>query len=63
MLAARAKLQDELSGTRLSLQVLLHTKIGIEKILAFLKETGITTRKWHLNRKQEEEEEWDRVWS
>jgi ribonuclease HI len=60
---ARAKLQDELRGTRLSLRLLLHTKTGIEKTLAFLKETRIVTRKWHLERTLEEEEEWDRVWN
>ena len=52
---ARKKLQDDLSGTRLSLPVLLHTKAGIEKTLDFLKETSIATRKWHLARQEEEE--------
>ena len=50
LLTARTKLQEELRGTRLSLQVLLHTKLGIEKTLAFLRETRIVTRKWHLER-------------
>ena len=57
MARARARLQDELQGTRLSLQLLLHTKTGIEKTLGFLKDTRIATRKWHLTRKQEEEAE------
>ena len=52
--AARSRLRDRLQGTRLSLRILLHTKVGIEKTLTFLKETGIVTRKWHLERKQEE---------
>ena len=52
--AARSRLRDGLQGTRLSLKILLHTKTGIEKTLIFLKETGIVTRKWHLERKQEE---------
>ena len=60
---ARAKLLDELNCTRLSLRVLLHTKTGIEKTLAFLRETRIVTRKWHLERTREEEEEWDRAWN
>jgi hypothetical protein len=47
-------LRDGLRGTRLSLKILLHTKTGIEKTLIFLKETGIVTRKWHLERRQEE---------
>ena len=54
---ARTKLQGELRGTRLNLQVLLHTKIGIEKTLAFLKETRIATRKWHLERKEAAEQD------
>ena len=54
--ATRSKLQDELQGSRLCLQLLLHTKIGIEKTLRFLKDTGIVTRKWHLRRRLEEGE-------
>ena len=34
----------------------MHTKIRIKKTLSFLKETRLCTRKWHLERKQEEEE-------
>jgi ribonuclease HI len=52
--AARSRLRDALQGTRLSLRILLHTKTGIEKTLIFLKETGIMSRKWHLERKEEE---------
>jgi hypothetical protein len=51
---ARAKLRDEMKGLRLSLRLLLHTKIGIEKTLGFLKETRLCTRKWHFERGQEE---------
>ena len=46
-----------MGGNRLSLKLLLHTKSGIEKTLRFLKETGIVTRKWHLERRQDEEED------
>ena len=56
---ARKKLQEELLGTRLGLPVLLHTKTGIEKTLGFLKETSIATRKRHLARQEEEQEEVD----
>ena len=35
----------------------MHTKIGIGKTLSFLKETRLCTRKWHLERGQEEAEE------
>ena len=58
---ARAELRDEMKGARLSLPLLIYTKIGIEKTLNFLKNTGLCTRKWHLERsvelEQEEEEE------
>jgi ribonuclease HI len=51
---ARAKLR-ETHGLRPSLKLLMHTKIGIEKTLGFLKETRLCTRKWHLERGQEDE--------
>ena len=54
---ARAKLRDETQGLRLSLKLLMHTKIGIGKTLGFLRETRLCTRKWHLERGQEEAEE------
>ena len=54
---ARAKLRDEMKGARLSLPLLMHTKIGIEKTLDFLKNTRLCTRKWQLERRQEEEQE------
>jgi hypothetical protein len=54
--SARAKLRDKLQGARLNLRLLLHTKIGIEHILGFLKETRICSRRWHLERGLEEEE-------
>ena len=44
-----------MQGLRPSLKLLMHTKIGIEKILGFLKETRLCTRKWHLERGQEDE--------
>ena len=40
---ARAKLRDETQGLRLSLKLLMHTKIGIGKTLGFLKETRLCT--------------------
>jgi hypothetical protein len=36
---------------------LLHTKLGIEKTLKFLRETRIGTRRWHVERQTEEEDE------
>ena len=42
---ARQRLKEALGGVRLSLPLLLHTKIGIEKTLDFLKETSIATRR------------------
>ena len=49
---ARAKLREEIQGLRPSLKLLMHTKIGIEKTLGFLKETRLCTRKWYLERGQ-----------
>ena len=42
---ARQRLKKALGGVRLSLLILLYTKIGIEKVLVFLKETSIATRR------------------
>ena len=39
---------------KLSLMTLMYTKTGIETTLDFLKETRIATRKWHLERRQDE---------
>jgi ribonuclease HI len=50
----RRGLKAELGGLELSLPLLLHTKSGTEKTLAFLKKTGIVTRKWHLIRREED---------
>jgi hypothetical protein len=46
-----------MKGPRLSLPLLMHTKIGIEKTLEFLKNTRLCTRKWYLERSQETEQE------
>ena len=54
---ARDKLRKDLGGVSLKLPLLLHTKLGIEKTLGFLKETRIATRSWHLERRREEQEE------
>jgi len=51
---ARQKLKKELNGNRLSLAILLNTKIGIEKTVGFLKDTSIVTRGWYLERRREE---------
>ena len=55
--SARAKLKNKFSGSRLDLRLLLHTKIGIEHTLEFLRETRICSRSWHLARGEEGEEE------
>ena len=55
--SARDKLKNEMKGIKLSLSTLLHTKIGIETTLGFLRETRIATRRWRLERQTEEEEE------
>ena len=39
---------------RPTLPLLLHTTIGTEATLAFLRETSIVTRKWHLERTEVE---------
>ena len=54
---AREKLKSEMHKNRLSLPMLLHTKLGIKKTLEFLRETRIATRRWHLERGEEKEEE------
>ena len=52
----RQELVQALKGNKLSLQLLLHTKIGIEETLNFIKNTGLATRKWHLERVERERE-------
>jgi len=37
------------------LPTLLYTRLGIEKTLGFLRETRIATRRWHVERRSEEE--------
>jgi ribonuclease HI len=44
-------------GCRASLRVLLHTKVGVEKTLEFLKATKVATRKWLKKRQDKEERE------
>jgi hypothetical protein len=51
---ARSKLKD-IIRSKLSLPLLLQTTQGIINTLLFIKETGICTRRWHLNRCLEEE--------
>lgn len=57
LVTVRTKLKDKMQELRPSLRLLMHTKIGIEKTLDFLKDTRICTRKWHLERRQEEQAE------
>jgi ribonuclease HI len=54
LVLARSKLKNELGGNRLTMALLLHTTIGIEKTLAFLRETSVCTRRNHLNRLERE---------
>jgi len=53
----RKRLKHELANIRLSLKLLLHTKLGIEKTLEYIVATGVATRKWHQERSEESEEE------
>jgi hypothetical protein len=46
-----------MKGARPSLPLLLQTKIEIEKTLLFLQKMRLCTRKWHLERMVEEEQE------
>ncbi len=57
LVTVRAKLKDKMQELRLSLRLLMHTKIGIEKTLDFLRDTRICTRRWHLEQWQEEQAE------
>jgi len=51
------KIRNQIRVKELNLPLLLHTKVGIESTLAFLKETKICTRTWHVQREEEREEE------
>jgi ribonuclease HI len=53
---ARIELKRDLPA-QISLQLLLHTSIGIEKTLAFLARTKIATRAWNLERGRISEED------
>jgi len=55
------RIQEKVAIRALTLPLILHTKIGIDAILLFLKETSICTRRWHLQRVEEEEEEEEEV--
>lgn len=52
----RRKLKDSMNGNQLSLNLLLHTDIGIVKTIDFLKKTRISTRRWHIERCSDEED-------
>ena len=49
--------KGSLDASAFNLRVLLHTEVGIPNTLVFLKETSICTRKWHIERNEEEVEE------
>lgn len=53
--ADRKILRDELSNVHLTLPLLLHTKQGIAATLAFIRQTRVGTRKWHLGQVADEE--------
>ena len=55
------RIQEKVAIRALTLPLILHTKIGIDAILLFLKENSICTRRWHLQRVEEEEEEEEEV--
>src|SRR2546423_5731959 len=44
----RRTLKDKLRGLRLSLPLLLNSKLGLIPTLTFLRDTGISTREWML---------------
>lgn len=50
-------LQESLGTKNLNLSLLLHTTVGIQHTLEYLKSTRICTRKWHIERNDELEEE------
>ena len=53
----RQDLKKKIGGLPFTMKVLLQTSIGIEAVLRFIDSTKISTRKWHLKRNEEEEEE------
>ena len=55
------RIQERVAIRTLTLPLILHTKIGINAILLFLKETSIYTRRQYLQRVEEEEEEEEQV--
>lgn len=51
------KIMRDALNTSLSLPILLHTTKGIELTIQFLQTTKMSTRRWHIERNQEEEDE------
>ena len=49
----RKELIKKMNGNNLTMRLLLHTKIGIEKVIEFIDSTRISTRGWHLERREE----------
>lgn len=47
--------QNLATSTRPNIRVLLGTSIGVKYAIRFIEETGISTRKWHLQRVEREE--------
>ena len=46
----RNKLKDQMKVRFLTKKLLLNTQAGIKATLAFIKATGVCTRRWHLSR-------------
>ena len=51
------RIREKLELRNITLSILFQTKIGISKILVFLKETSICTRNWYLEREVIEEKD------
>src|ERR1700709_1463092 len=51
------RIREKIELRNITLPILFYTKIGISKILVFLKEISICTRNWHLEKEVVEEED------
>ncbi|KAF1980552.1 hypothetical protein K402DRAFT_428690, partial [Aulographum hederae CBS 113979] len=58
----RKKLKEALNVSTLSLRRLLCTKTGIEAIIAYIDQTKISTRTWHMGSLAEDAEESEAEW-
>ena len=50
------RVKEKFEVQRLTLPLLLYTKVGIEQLLVFLKETNIYTKNWYIKRNNESKE-------